>query len=97
MTALALVFSKIVSEDKRSMTIFIQVIFNEIDIHDLFKSVYSTIIWNIQKSLGKDLGLIINLVIDYIFSISKYNPLAGSRYIKLPKEWDYQRKGLINI
>ena len=44
MTALALVFSKIVSEDKRSMTIFIQVIFNEIDIHDLFESVYSTII-----------------------------------------------------
>ena len=30
-------------------------------------------------------------------SISKYNPLAGRSYIKLPKELDHQRKGLINI
>ena len=30
-------------------------------------------------------------------SISKYNPLAGSSYIKLPKELDHPRKGLINF
>ena len=30
-------------------------------------------------------------------SISKYNPLAGSSYIKLPKELDHPRKGLMNI
>ena len=30
-------------------------------------------------------------------SISKYNPLAGSSYIKLPKELDHPRKALINV
>ena len=30
-------------------------------------------------------------------SISKYNPLARSIYIKLPKELNHPRKGLINI
>ena len=30
-------------------------------------------------------------------SISKCNPLAGTSYIKLPKELDHPRKGLINI
>ena len=35
-----------------------------------------------------------NSIVQYI---SKYNPLAGSSYIKLPKELDHPRKGLINI
>ena len=38
-----------------------------------------------------------NLVIDHNISISKYNLLARSSYIKLPKQLDYPRKGLINI
>ena len=29
--------------------------------------------------------------------MSKYNPLADSSHIKLPKELDHSRKGLINI
>ena len=37
------------------------------------------------------------IAIDHTISISKYNPLAGSSYIKLPKELDHPRKGLINI
>ena len=32
-----------------------------------------------------------------MYSISNYNPLAGSSCIKLPKELDHPRKGLINI
>ena len=36
-------------------------------------------------------------VIDHTISVSKYNPLAGSSYIKLPKELDHPRKRLINI
>ena len=52
---------------------------------------------NIQKSLGKDSGWIIDSVIYHAISISKYNPLAGISYIKLPKELNYPRKGLINI
>ena len=38
-----------------------------------------------------------NSVIDDTISILKYNSLAGSSYIKLPKELDHPRKGLINI
>ena len=99
MATLVLVFNKIVNEDKTSMAIFFQVeiIFNNSDIHDMFESVYSTIISKIQRSLGKHLRWINDSVIDYTFSISKNNPLAGSSYIKLPKELDHQRKGLINV
>ena len=63
----------------------------------MFKSIYTTIIANIQESLGKGLGWFLDAVIDRTISISKYNPLAGSSYIKLPKELDHPRKGLINI
>ena len=59
---------------------------DESDIDDVFQSVYTTIISNIQKSLGKDSGWITDSAIDHNISISKYNPLAGSSYIKLPKE-----------
>ena len=99
MATLVLVFNKTVNEDKTSMAIFFQVelIFNNSDIHDVFQSVYSTIISKIQRSLGKHLRWINDSVIDYTFSISKNNPLAGSSYIKLPKELDHQRKGLINV
>ena len=63
----------------------------------MFKSIHTTIITNIQKSLGKGSGLIIDSVIDHTLSISKYNPLDGSSYINLPKELDQPRRGLINI
>ena len=36
-------------------------------------------------------------MIDHDINTSKYNPLTGSSYIKLPKELDDPRKGLINI
>ena len=34
---------------------------------------------------------------DHNINISKYNPLVGSSYNKLPKELDHPRKNLINI
>ena len=46
---------------------------------------YTTIIANIQKSLGKVSRWIIDSVIDQTISILNYNPLAGSSYIKLTK------------
>ena len=61
-----------------------ETIINEIDIDNVFESIYTTIISNIQNVLGKGLGWIIDSVIDNTISISKYNPLAGSSYIKLP-------------
>ena len=63
----------------------------------MFQSIYTTVISSIQKPLGKGFGWIIDSVIDHTISISKYNPLAGNSYIKLPKELDHPRKGLINI
>ena len=50
-----------------------------------------------QRSLGKDSGFVTDSVIDHNISISRYNHLAGSSYIKLPKELDHPRNGLINI
>ena len=63
----------------------------------MFQSIYTTFISNIQKSLGKGSGWIIHSVIDHIISISTYNRLVGSSYIKLPKKLDHPRKGLVNI
>ena len=63
----------------------------------MFKSIFTIIIEIIQKSLEKGSGWVICPVTDHTISISKYNPLAGSSYIKLPKELDHPRKGLINI
>ena len=66
-------------------------------IPDTFQSIYATIITNKQKSLGKGSVWIIYLVIDNTIITSKYNPLVGRSYVKLPKELDHPRKGLINI
>ena len=74
-----------------------EIIINESNIDDVFQSVYTTIITNIQKSLGKGSGWITDSVIDHNISISKYNPLSGGSYIRLPKELDHPRKGLVNI
>ena len=41
--------------------------------------------------------MVIDSVIDHTINISEYKPLSGSSYIKLPKELDHPRKGLINI
>ena len=46
--------------------------------------------------MGKILSLIIDSVTDHN-NILKYNSLPGSSYIKLPKELDHPRKGLINV
>ena len=43
--------------------------------------IYTKIITNMQKSLGKGSGSIIDSVIDHTITISKYNPLSGSTYI----------------
>ena len=58
-----------------------ETIINESVINDLFKSIYTTIVSNIQKSLGKASGCIADSVIDHTINISKYSTLAGSSYI----------------
>ena len=101
-TTSALVFKKIESEDKIKYDTFYsnsdaELIINESDIDDVFQSIYSKKISKMQKSLGKRSGWVIDSVIDHTISISRYNPLAGSSYIKLPKELDRPKKGLFNI
>ena len=101
-TTLVLVFKKKESEDNSKFYNFYssskaEITINESDIDNVFESIYSTIISNIQKSLGKGSSWIIDSVIDHTISISKYNPFAGSSYIKLPKKLNYPRKGLTNI
>ena len=70
---------------------------NESDINDVLNQSI-VLLYQTRKSLCENIsGLIINSVIDYDINISKYNPLAGISYIKLPKELDHPRKVLINI
>ena len=99
---LCLVFKHIDSKNKTKYDNFYsssnaEIIIIESYIDDVFKSIDTTIITNIQKSLEKGSGWVINSVINHTVSISKYNFLAGSSYIKLSKELDRPRKGLFNI
>ena len=101
-TTLVLVFKKIESGDKIKHDNFYsspnaEVIINESDIDDVFQSIYAAVIKNLQKSLGKGSHWIIDSVIDHTITISKYSPLTGCSYIKLPKEFNRSRKCLINI
>ena len=61
LAALVLMFKKVESEDKTKYDNFYsssnaEIIINESDIDDVFQSIYTTIISNIQKSLGKGSG-----------------------------------------
>ena len=61
MTTLVLVLTKIESEDKTKYDNFCssskaEIIINASDIDNVFQSIYTTIITNIQKSLGKGSG-----------------------------------------
>ena len=90
MTTLVLVFKKIESKDKTKYDNFYssskaEIIINESDIDDVFKSIYTTIITNIQKSLGKGSGWIIqSLIILVVFqSITFYLEAVISNYQKI--------------
>ena len=72
-------------------------IINESDIDDVFEAIYGTVLSNIQKFLGQDSSWITDSDIDHNVNILKYNPLAGSSYIKLPEELSHSRKEFINI
>ena len=79
MATLVLVFKKLESDDKTKYDTFYshskaEIIISDSDIDDVFKSIYTTVISNIQKSLQKGSGLIIDSVIDHNISISKYLP-----------------------
>ena len=100
MATLVLVFKKIESKDKTKYDNFYssskaEIFINESDINES-DNLYHNYCKH-AKSLGKGSCWIINSVIDHTVNISKYNPLLGSSYIKLPNKLDHPRKGLINI
>ena len=74
-----------------------EIIVNESDIDDIFESIYSTIISSLEKSLEIGSSWIIDSVLDHIINILRYNPLAGSSYMKLLKELNHLKNVLINI
>ena len=84
---------KIENDDKRKHGTFYshskaRTIINKSDIEYVFELMYTTIISDIQKSLGKGSGLITDLVIEHNINISQYSLLVGNQltsYIKLPK------------
>ena len=89
-------FKKIKSEDKTRYDNFYlswiaEIIINKSVTDGVFQSIYSAIITNIQSSLGKGSGRIIDSVIEHTISVWKYNPLTGSSYIKLSKELDHRK------
>ena len=64
MTTLVLVFKQIESKDKTKLNNFYssskaEIIINDSDIVDVFQSIFTAIISNMKKSLGKGLGWII--------------------------------------
>ena len=60
-------------------------IINENNIDDVFESIYSTVISNIQKTLRKELGWITDSVVYHAVNISKNKPFHGSSYMELLK------------
>ena len=63
-----------------------EIIINEGAIDDVFKSIYTTVLTNIQKKLGKGSCWIIDSFIENNVNTSKHNLLSESSYAKLPKE-----------
>ena len=100
--ALVLVLIKIESDNETKYDTFyshskLTAMTNENDIDDVFESIYTTATPNIQTFFGKCSSWIIASVIEHNVNISKYNPLAGTSYVRLSKELDHPRKGMINI
>ena len=93
-------FKEIQSYDKALYSTFsskAEIITNcQSDIDYVFESIHSTVKSNIDKFPGQGSSCIINSVIEHNINIS-YSHLAGSNYIKLPKELHHSRKSLINI
>ena len=91
-TTLVLEFKELKICDETKYSIFYlfsqgETIINDSDIGNLFESVYSKIISNIQQLLGKGSDWIIDSIVDHAINISKYMPLWGSSSIRPSKNW----------
>ena len=57
-----------------------ETIINKSGIDDVFETMYTTVISNIQNVLGKASGCIVDSVVCHNIYISKYTPLGGGNY-----------------
>ena len=92
---LVLEFKKTEVDDETKYGIFslsskADTVIDESDIN-VFESIYSGAISNIQISVRKNSGFIINSVLDHTINISKYKPLSVYSYMTLPKELDHPK------
>ena len=69
-----------------------ETIINESDIDDAFEAIYSAVISSKQNVLGQGSSWFIDSVIEHNIDVLKYNHLAGSYYIKLPKILNHSKK-----
>ena len=100
-TTLVVDFDKSENNDATKYTTFscnskAETIINETNIGDVISINLYCNYFKHTKISWKVLLWIIVSVVSHV-NISKYNPLAGSSYIKLPKKLNHPRKGLINI
>ena len=94
--------NKIINENETKYSTFYsnskaETIIHDADINSILESIDSTIMTKIQKYHAEGSGWTIGSVIEQNINISKYKPLSGSSYIKLPKELNHSRKALIGI
>ena len=92
---LVLQFKKIQSNDKALYSTFYsnaETIINESDIDDAFEAIYSAVISSKQKFSGQGSSWLIDSVIEHNIDVLKYNHLAGSYYIKLPKILNHSKR-----
>ena len=73
------------------MNLKAELVASEIEIHNIFESIYTTIISKLQDFLGRGSGRTIDSVIDHIINVSKYKHLAGKRFVKFLKELDHRK------
>ena len=79
---------------KESVTIFHE--FKSRNNYNVLQSIFTTIITNMQKSLGKGSGWIIDSVIDHAITDINHSVIE-IRYTKLPEKLDDPRKGSISV
>ena len=60
-------------------------------------TVFSEILFRLDKWINEGSGWVIERVNDQYLNISQYAPLVGSSFIELPKELNNPKKGLKNL
>ena len=58
---------------------------------------FNEIIFRLENWISRGSGWVVQDILSQYLSLSSYLPLSGSTYIKLPKELQHKKKGLINI